>query len=297
MIDIQETETEYLLTIPQEQKARAKTIKPRDWDWKLSVWRYPRTTVLYDALIDEFGDDLSTIAITRPALSSEDKPYSSPEDNTGVIQNPTRRIFDKRDASDSQTNIQAPIETQPKQTATEPTTSSYPKNNSKPPQAYEPKECRYRIQHGDVGFSYERIFGDYLFGCEEIVVEDAYIRSPHQITNFLRFCETVVRIGKPKRIKLITKGAFRTQLEKDEAVENLDSIAENLKHHDVDLEIEENANLHDRLVSFSNGWVIEIGRGLDIYQKPDNWMQLGVYDLGLRPCRETNVNVIRLESI
>ena len=37
MIDIQENETEYLLTIPQEQKERARAIKGRGWDWKRKV--------------------------------------------------------------------------------------------------------------------------------------------------------------------------------------------------------------------------------------------------------------------
>jgi hypothetical protein len=34
--------------------------------------------------------------------------------------------------------------------------------------------------------------------------EDPYIRAQHQIVNFLRFCETAVRLAKPKRIVLVT---------------------------------------------------------------------------------------------
>jgi Phospholipase D-like domain at C-terminus of MIT len=56
----------------------------------------------------------------------------------------------------------------------------------------------------------------YLIGAEEITIEDPYIRTQHQIVNFLRFCETAVRIAKPKRIVLVTK--FDSNQEKDEAM-------------------------------------------------------------------------------
>jgi ATP-dependent Lon protease len=160
---------------------------------------------------------------------------------------------------------------------------------------HEPKERHYRIHYGAIGFSYESIFGDYLPGCEEIVVEDPYIRHHHQIINFLRFCETAVRMAKPKRIKLITK--FDTQLEKDEALPKLLSIVDSLKQYDVELEVRESTTLHDRAVKLSNGWEIKIGRGFDIYQKPDDWLQIGANDLDLRPCLETNVDVIRGGSV
>lgn len=157
-----------------------------------------------------------------------------------------------------------------------------------------PKERHYRIHYGATGFSYESIFGDYLPGSEEIVVEDPYIRQNHQIINFLRFCETAIRVGKPKKIGLITK--FDNQFEKDEAMAKLFTIADSLKQFDVTLEIKENNALHDREVRLSNGWTVKIGRGFDIYQKPDDWFQIGSNDLDLRPCLETNVDVIKANT-
>lgn len=37
---------------------------------------------------------------------------------------------------------------------------------------------------------------------------------------------------------------------------------------DVVLEWKVNSSLHDREIRLDNGWVVRIGRGLDIYQKP-----------------------------
>jgi ATP-dependent Lon protease len=151
------------------------------------------------------------------------------------------------------------------------------------------KERHYRIHYGAIGYSYDAIFGDYLLGAEEITVEDPYIRTQHQIVNFLRFCETAVRVSKPKRIVLVTK--FDSDQEKDEAMAKLFTIAESLKQHDVQLEIKTNGRLHDREVRLSSGWTIKIGRGFDIYQRPDDWLTVGANDLNLRPCLETTVDV------
>jgi ATP-dependent Lon protease len=160
--------------------------------------------------------------------------------------------------------------------------------------AAEPRERHFRIHYGATGHSYETIFGDYLPGAEEIEVEDAYIRQHHQIINFLRFCETAVRFGQPKKITLITK--FDNQAEEDEAMAKLWTIADSLKAFEVELVIRKNPNLHDREVRLGNGWTVKIGRGFDIYQKPDDWLHIGSNDLALRPCLETSVDIIRKSS-
>ena len=98
-------------------------------------------------------------------------------------------------------------------------------------------------------------------------------------------------VGKPERIKLVTK--FDNQPEKDEAMAKLFTIADSIKESGVKLEIAENNTLHDREVRLSNGWVIKIGRGFDIYQKPDDWLHVGANDLDLRPCLETTVDIYR----
>jgi ATP-dependent Lon protease len=154
------------------------------------------------------------------------------------------------------------------------------------------KERHYRIHYGATGFSYDTIFSDYLPGAEEIEVEDAYIRQHHQIVNFLRFCETAVRLGPPKKITLITK--FDSKTEEDEAMAKLWTITDSLKLFNVELVVSKNPKLHDREVRLSNGWSVKIGRGFDIYQKPEDWLHIGASDLGLRPCLETNVDISRI---
>jgi ATP-dependent Lon protease len=152
-------------------------------------------------------------------------------------------------------------------------------------------ERHYRIHYDAVGYSYQSIMGDYLPGSKEIVVEDAYIRHQHQILNFLKFCELAVRLAKPTKIKLITK--FEDEVEKSEALAKLAVIGESLKAHDVEFTVEVKETLHDRHIVLSNGWTVKIGRGFDIYQRPDDWLHIGASDMDLRPCMETSVDIFR----
>jgi ATP-dependent Lon protease len=75
--------------------------------------------------------------------------------------------------------------------------------------------------------------------------------------------------------------------------EALDGLKQSLLEMDVNLDVKVNENLHDREIRIDNGWTIKIGRGLDFYQKPDSWFGVGVNDLSLRKCLETNVDIFK----
>lgn len=153
------------------------------------------------------------------------------------------------------------------------------------------KEQHFTILYGDTGHSYESIFGPYLQGTKSVLIEDPYIRLQHQIQNFVRFCETVIKVGTVKKIKLITGYDDRTQLA--DIAEKLDELKQSLLELDVELEVKLNPNIHDREIRFDNGWIIKIGRGLDFYQKPGGWFEVGANDLSLRKCLETKVDIFR----
>lgn len=159
------------------------------------------------------------------------------------------------------------------------------------PSSAELKEQHFTILYGDTGHSYESIFGPYLQGAKSVVIEDPYIRLQHQIQNFVRFCETVLKAGTVKKIDLITGYDDRTQLA--DIAEKLDELKQSLLELDVELEVKLNPNIHDREIRLDNGWVIKIGRGLDFYQKPGGWFEVGANDLSLRKCLETKVDIFR----
>jgi ATP-dependent Lon protease len=155
-------------------------------------------------------------------------------------------------------------------------------------------EKHYTIFYGETGHSYESILGPYLPGVKQVHVEDPYMRMPHQIQNFVRFCEAVVKHHSVRRIQLVTGYDDITPLA--DIQEKLDELKQSLLEVDVVLDVELNPALHDREIRLDNGWVIKIGRGLDFYQKPEGWYTIGANDLSQRKCLETKVDIYRVHN-
>jgi ATP-dependent Lon protease len=157
-----------------------------------------------------------------------------------------------------------------------------------PPTPTELKEKEIRIFHGDRGYSYRSLFLDYIKGAKKVRLEDPFIRRAHQITNFLHFCEVCVDAGTVEEIHLTT--SYEDEEEKKEAGLKIITIAKSLEDHGIKLEVKMSDTLHDRRMELDNGWVITLGRGLDFYQRPDDWLDIGANELNLRQCTETTIN-------
>ncbi len=158
-----------------------------------------------------------------------------------------------------------------------------------------PRERHYTIHYGDTGHGYDQIFLPYLRGATKVDIDDPYIRSNHQIGNFIRFCELIARSTEVKSIRLKTGSDDNSQQVVVSA--RFDALAEDLKLHGIELSYTFDANIHDREVRLDNGWIVKIGRGLDIYQRVERTDSgFGFYDFALRPCLETKVDAFRSEK-
>ena len=162
---------------------------------------------------------------------------------------------------------------------------------AEPPPVPAPEERHFTILYGDTGHTYESIIGPYLVGAKVITIEDPYIRAHHQVNNFVRFCETVIRQPSVRSILLTISYDDRTDIA--DLNDKLEALKQSLLEVDVELDVKVNANLHDREIRVDNGWTIKIGRGLDFYQKPDSWFAVGANDYSLRKCLETKVDIYR----
>jgi ATP-dependent Lon protease len=153
----------------------------------------------------------------------------------------------------------------------------------------------YEIIDGTKGYGYEKIFGPYMVGAESIIIEDPYIRYRHQVDNLNRFCALAVSMGSAKSILLKSGKAFGE--DSDDADSRLETLKRDLaKNHNIKFDWTRSEKLHDREVVFSNGWIVKIGRGLDIYHKPENWSSVGAVDFNLRSCRQTKVDILRRDG-
>jgi ATP-dependent Lon protease len=154
-----------------------------------------------------------------------------------------------------------------------------------------PEERHFTIFYGERGHTFESLVSPYLGDAKEVVVEDPYIRMTHQVHNFVRLCEAIAKNSNVKKVNLITSsdeaGAFaKTQ-------EMLEDLVQSLLEVDIQLDIKLNPQMHDREIRIDNGWTIKVGRGLDFYQKPESYFEIGANDLSMRKCLETKVDIFR----
>ena len=161
-------------------------------------------------------------------------------------------------------------------------------NNSK-----EPIEKHLKVHYGDIGYSYKDVFNDYLIGAKEVTIQDPYIRQKHQISNFLKLSELLVKIGDCRKIHLVTSSDDIDQERENKYA--FEQIANSLFENDIEFTFEFSDTIHDRFIKSSNGWRIVMGRGLDYFQSlAGNYFQIGVNDQSLRPCLECGFEFIRI---
>ena len=214
--------------------------------------------------------------------------YCPESKDAAATQEPTRRKLNASEKGEAPPDEKEALTSRSPEVSNRKTPAVPDETSSSQPQA---REQHFTIMYGDMGHSYESIIGPYLFGAKAVVIEDPYIRLQHQIQNFVRFCELLVKAGSIKKIDLITGYDDNTQLA--EIHEKLSDLKQSLLEIDIMLEVTLNANLHDREIRIDNGWVVKIGRGLDFYQRPSNWFEIGTNDLSLRKCLETKVDIFK----
>lgn len=156
-----------------------------------------------------------------------------------------------------------------------------------------PVEKTVRIQDGETGQSYQRLFGSYLKGARVIHVTDPYIRMEYQIKNFLIFTNVIDTSGGP--VKLILTTAAENSYQEQTNAKKLDEIKDSLAKHGIEFSYEFNSAIHDRSIALDNGWRIIPGRGLDIFQKPASKYELSEIDQRKRKCRESEIIYLRAD--
>jgi ATP-dependent Lon protease len=207
-----------------------------------------------------------------------------------ATQNPPRRSLKRRGIPFEHTSQQGPSEPTAGPVPIVPLTVQAPDQVES--STKQPTERHFTIHYGSTGYSYDSIVGPYLSGAKEVTIEDPYIRATHQVQNLVRFCEMVVRLGNINRINLIT--GFDDDTSLSDVEDKLTELKQSLLDMDIFLDITLDKNKHDREIRLDNGWVIKIGRGLDFYQKPAGWFEIGATDLSLRKCLETKVDIFRV---
>ena len=127
------------------------------------------------------------------------------------------------------------------------------------------------VPENSKGWSYRRIFGDYIRGCSGIIIKDPYIRAFHQIRNlveFLRMVNELTPQGDEVSVHLVT-GADSDAPEKfEKQMENLNQVKDSFAETATpfSFEFDSSPNFHARSITTNHGWKVSLDRGLDIFQ-------------------------------
>ena len=150
------------------------------------------------------------------------------------------------------------------------------------------------IKEGQKGISYAKLFLPYLQGAKKITVIYPYLRYQYQIRNFYNFCECAAPVQGKRAIHLIT-GAESNEQEVILSRE-YQEIKESLAQERIELTFDFDRNQHDRSIQTDTGWRIILGRGLDIFKKPEGKFTLGFVDQTKRACKATTITYTRIEE-
>ncbi|MCF8075617.1 MAG: BREX system Lon protease-like protein BrxL [Desulfotignum sp.] len=153
-----------------------------------------------------------------------------------------------------------------------------------------PEEKTLDIFEAQRGISYEKLFLPYLKGAKSIKICDPYIRLQYQIFNLMSFCEILDPSEGPLKLNLVTAcDAYQ----ESELKTKLNELKKGLLHDHIEFDYELAENIHDRWIVTDTGWKIILGRGLDIFQKPDDKFTLGFMDQTKRKCKTTTITYVR----
>lgn len=233
-------------------------------------------------------DEFERIGLSFFRASGEEVVVFCPESKDALAtQEPARRRL-RRSEGQPSVSVAAPPDVQP----TSPSADMAPFPAVAPVSPIQQlKEQHFTIFFGDTGYSYDSLLGPYLRDARAVVIEDPYIRLQHQIQNFVRICETIAKAATVKSITLIT--GYDDNAALVQTTEKLAELKQSLLELDIELEVKINPNIHDREIRIDNGWIVKIGRGLDFYQRPSTWFEIGAHDLRLRKCLETKVDIFK----
>ena len=167
------------------------------------------------------------------------------------------------------------------------------KESGKRPRIPVLREQNLSFRMGQTGVTYEKLFAPYMANATEIIVEDPYIRASWQIKNFMEFVTMLIdtRPVDDLKITLITN---EEEEKIPDLIDKLDDIKDDLVGYGIEFEYKFR-DFHDRCIKTDTGWTIQLGRGLDIYEKYNTY-SIASSRQDKRKCKEFMVTYMKTKN-
>lgn len=155
------------------------------------------------------------------------------------------------------------------------------------------QEKNLTFRMGQTGVTYQSLFADYLKDATEITIEDPFIRTNWQVRNLMEFMTMLIdtRDVDDLKVHLITN---EEEEKIPELIDKLDDIKDDMTEYGIEFDYKFR-EFHDRCIKTDNGWVISLGRGLDIYEKYSPY-SVAAARPSKRKCKEFMVTFTRSHS-
>ncbi len=132
-----------------------------------------------------------------------------------------------------------------------------------------PKAGHFTFNENQKGVTFDKLFGPYLVGAQNITITDPYIRAFHQVRNVMELIETIAKTKSPAdevEVHLVT---CLDGIRPEKQAENLGAIAASCEGVGITFtwEFDETNTIHARHIVTDTGWKIALDRGLDIFQQ------------------------------
>ena len=150
------------------------------------------------------------------------------------------------------------------------------------------------IRMNQRGISYTKLFGPYLRTAHKIELTDPFVRMPYQIDNLIEFINTVKQsVENPEGLQIHLSTANDDEHRPD-VIDIFDAITDDLAPRGIDFTYDFEAD-HDRFIRLDNGWKINLGRGLDIFDKVERFSidRISQED---RRCKACSIAFVREED-
>lgn len=148
------------------------------------------------------------------------------------------------------------------------------------------------IRLNQKGVTWKSLLGDYLRTAKRVVITDPFIRLPYQVRNLTELIQTIQDCSiyaEELTIELHTDVSNDDQA--SSVIDFFQDLQEDLAPRGIEFTWIFDA-VHDRSIVLDNGWTINLGRGLDIYEKFSTF-SLCSTRAEYRSCKEFSISILK----
>ena len=150
-----------------------------------------------------------------------------------------------------------------------------------------------QIKDNQTGVSFRKLYGDYLKDAKKVILTDPYIRMVHQFERLAEFCLMLSELNSSESVTDIHVVTWNDEDKLEQSTHNFEELAESLEELNLNLTWEYQP-LHDRSIKTDDGWFIKLGRGLDIFERPENRFHIASISQKNRKCRACEITFNRI---